>query len=109
MILGSLGDRIGDVLDNVCDENETDIKEFYNRVVDLPMCSDMCPCELNAFSIGGYSSLDTSVLTEFNRASYSIDGALTDNMFFTRNDFDSWLAAKGASDGYSSLTKRILQ
>ena len=55
VFIGSLTDRIGDFIERVCDDNLEDIRSFWNKVVDIPMCSDMCPCDNNAFAQGGYA------------------------------------------------------
>ena len=74
------------------------------------MCSDMCPCEEDAFADGGYLSLSNTDLADFGRTIYSSDGEHDDAMFFTRDNLDEWLDDQGGpGDGYSSLTKKILQ
>ena len=46
---GFVKDLIADTMDNVCNRNIDVIAEFFERVVDKPMCSDMCPCDETAF------------------------------------------------------------
>ena len=74
------------------------------------MCSDMCPCDSNAYASGGYASLDDFDLWESNRVTFRGSGDFSNNMMFTRNILDGWLLSKGsANDGYSDTTKKILQ
>ena len=42
-------------MEGVCDNYIGDIAEFFDRVVDRPMCSDMCPCDVDFFDQGGYN------------------------------------------------------
>ena len=106
---GTVKTQIGNAVDNACNDYSAEIQEFFNRVVDRPMCSDMCPCEISPFSDGGYASMDSDDLADFSRSSFSFDGTHEDAMLFTRNDLDDWLTFQGgASSGYSQLTKKIL-
>ena len=102
---GSLKNQIVEAVDNMCNEYAGEIEEFFNRVVDVPMCSDICPCEDLAFTMGGYDTLTTE-LQDFTRNEFSLDGAYTDNMLFTRTNLDDWLTQAGStSTGYSQLTR----
>ena len=54
---GALKNAIGEAADNMCNDYAEEIEEFFNRVVDKPMCSDMCPCDDDASTSGGYDSI----------------------------------------------------
>ena len=107
---GSLKNAIGDAIDDMCNDYADEIQEFFNRVVDVPMCSDMCPCADDAFTTGGYDSIPSVELQEFTRNDFTVSGDFSDNMFMTRSNLDDWLEASGsAAAGYSQLTRQILQ
>ena len=59
---GIVKEVIADAMDNVCENNIEEITEFFQKVVDFPMCSDMCPCDETAFAEGTYDQLGTSIL-----------------------------------------------
>ena len=74
------------------------------------MCSDMCPCDNQAYTDGEYNLLDDSELAEYGRLPFALSGNIQDWMIFTQSDFGFWLNLKETADvGYSKLTKSILQ
>ena len=108
-IMGSLGDRVDDVIDRICAEEKDNIEAFFTRVVDQPMCSDMCPCDDNSFVTGGYGLKTEAELAAFGRAKFALDGD-PEEILLSRGNLDDWLADKrSANAGYRSLTKKILQ
>ena len=90
---GSLKNAIGEAVDDVCNDHAEEIQEFFNRVVDVPMCSDMCPCDNDAFTAGGYDDLVSLDLQQFSKNEFSLQGDISLNMMFTRKRLDDWLQA----------------
>ena len=66
--IGSLADRLSQFIDDLCDEVEDDIKVLYSDSVDVPMCSDMCPCDEAAFNAGGYNLMTDDDLFDYRRS-----------------------------------------
>ena len=91
---GALKNAIVEAVDDVCNDYAAEIQEFFNRVVDEPMCSDMCPCDDNAFVEGGYDSITSLDLQQFGRNDFSLSGEFEDRMMFTRSNLDDWLEFK---------------
>ena len=70
----------------------------------------MCPCDLDAFRAGDWDQVNPAILEQFDRNVYDTFGEYTDNMLFTRVDLDRWIIVKdGPNEGYSELTKQILE
>ena len=105
LMSGSFKTTIGNAVDNTCNGYSIVIEEFFNRVVDKTMCSDMCPCANENFANGGYLSMSDEELEPFGRTTYkTIDegGTLANAMMFSRENLDEWLDLwGGATNGYS--------
>jgi hypothetical protein len=97
------------VVDEVCTEIEDDAGNFWGRVIDAPMCSDMCPCTDTDFATGGYDELVQSDLDKFDRTfqpSSSGSGDKATNQLMTQTDLENWVA-RGSE--WSDLTTLILE
>lgn len=42
--VGSISERLEVIIEGVCDEFKDDMQDFWTGVIDVPMCSDLCPC-----------------------------------------------------------------
>jgi len=86
--MGLLGDQLDIAIDSICDVQKDDIRAYFNRVVDQPMCSDMCPCEDDAFVAGNYSLMTEVELASFGRAPFTLDGD-PEQIMLTRSNLDT--------------------
>ena len=59
---GTLKVQIGNAVDDMCSSMEGEISEFFNRVVDKPMCSNMCPCHDGSLLLARMDYLTTDVM-----------------------------------------------
>lgn len=48
-----------------------EINNFWNDLIDVPMCSDMCPCSKTEFELGRYHLMSNDELASFARSSVS--------------------------------------
>lgn len=55
--IGSIHDNLDTLIERVCEEAEEDIKHLWSDVIDVPMCSDLCPCSQTEFEQGLYHSM----------------------------------------------------
>ena len=58
----------------ICDDPDVqeEIGGFWNDIVDIPMCSDTCPCSTAEFEAGEYHLMDDDQLEDFSRSSVSV-------------------------------------
>lgn len=119
LAIGSLADNLDNLIDEVCEETEDEIREFWNGVIDVPMCSDICPCDSVAFVAGGYDDISNYDLSEFGRSELYQSGddimtllapdvyqTVTDKMpLFTQEALEDFTANGGA---FSTVTAAVL-
>ena len=72
----SLKGLINNSVNNVCTDMEGDFREFFTRVVNMPMCSDMCPCETEVYNEAEFDYLTTSLALQYDRAPFAVEGSL---------------------------------
>lgn len=73
--IGSLAENLSRFIDDICTETEDEIKVLYSDSVDVPMCSDMCPCKESDFNLGNYNTMSDSDLVDFRRSALWADVA----------------------------------
>lgn len=106
LAIGSLKGQFDRVIDGICDEIEDDAALFWQPVIDVPMCSDMCPCDDSAFSAGKYDELSADDLEDFERT-VQPSIALAEkagSQLMTQTNLENWIT----QGDFSDLTNTIL-
>lgn len=120
--IGSLAENLSRFIDDICTEVEDEISVLWKDSVDVPMCSDMCPCKSTDFTGSGYDTMTDDQLEDFNRQSLwtsenlgTLPNAVdlqfsfeTKMPLFTDVQLNAFLAANSGND-LSDLTMTILR
>ena len=77
-VISGFGDRIDEAVDTMCNAYKEEIRQFFNRAVDRPMCSDMCPCDDAVFVEGNYTQMSQDSLDYFGRSNFDLAGDESD-------------------------------